>query len=110
MITGYVPAFASLVGIPIGNASYTAGLRICAITPAIKKFKWIIKEKRNKRDKIVLLGKTKLNSIWVLISTILIDWYTSHNKVVLVKNMLKKCNDMKEAIKNLKTSTVHQRS
>ena len=40
-ITGCVSisAFASLVGIPIGIASFTIGLNICVITTGIKKYK-----------------------------------------------------------------------
>ena len=44
-ITGCVSisAFASLVGIPIGIAGSTVGLKVCVITMAIKKYKLIIK-------------------------------------------------------------------
>ena len=41
--------------------------KICAITSGIKSYKSSIKEKKN-HDKIVLLGKDKLNTIEVLIS------------------------------------------
>ena len=62
IITGCVSisAFASLFGIPIGSASPAIGLKICAITEGIKKHKLIIKKNH---DKIVLLAKSKLNSI-----------------------------------------------
>ena len=61
-ITGCISIsdFASLVGIPIG-------IMICATTAAIKKYKSIIKKNKKKLDKIVLLAKSKLNSIEVLI-------------------------------------------
>ena len=59
-------AFAFLVGIPIGITSSPTGLKICAITAAIEKYKPIIKKKK-KHDKIVLRSKSKLNSIEVLI-------------------------------------------
>ena len=54
-ITGCVSisAFASLVGIPIGITSSAIGLKICAITAGIKKYKSIIKKKKKKHDKIV---------------------------------------------------------
>ena len=54
-ITGCISisALASLVGIPIGIASSTAGLKTCVITAGIKKYKSIIKKKRTKHDKIV---------------------------------------------------------
>ena len=56
-------AFVSLICIPIGITSSAIGLKICAITAGIKKYKSIIKKKKKKHDKIVLLAKSKLNSI-----------------------------------------------
>ena len=73
----YISAFASLVGIPIGITSSAIGLKLCAITAGIKKYKSIIKKKKKKRDKIVLLAKTKL--IKVFICKALIDSYFSHD-------------------------------
>ena len=104
-ITGCVSisAFASLVGIPIGIASSTIGLKICVITAGIKKYKSIIKKKKKKHDKIVLLAKSKLNSIEVLISKALIDSVISHDEFVLINNVLKECNKMKEEKIRLKT-------
>ena len=74
-ITGWVSisAFASFVGIPIGITSSATGIKICVITAGIKKYRSIIKKKKKKLDKIVLLAKSKLNSIEVLISKALID-------------------------------------
>ena len=76
--------------------SSVIGLKICEITAGIKK-------KKEKNDKIVLLAKTKLNSTEVLISKTFIDSYISHNGFVLVNIVLKKYDNMKEVIKNLKT-------
>ena len=63
-ITGCVSifAFASLIGIPIGITSFAIGLKICAITAGIKKYKSIIKKKKKKHDKIVSLAKSKLHN------------------------------------------------
>ena len=56
-------------------------------------------KKKKKHDKIVLLGKDKLNTIKVLISKILLESYISHDEFVLVNNVLKEYNEMKEEIK-----------
>ena len=66
-ITGCIStsSFASLLGIPIGITSSAIGLKICAITAGIKKYKSIIKKKKKKHDKIVLLAKSKLSIIEV---------------------------------------------
>ena len=50
-----------------------------------------------------MLAKSKLNSIEVLISRDLIDSNISHNKFVLINNVLKEYDNMKEKMKNLKT-------
>ena len=57
----------------------------------------------------MLLAKSKLNSIEVLISKALIDSNISHDEFILINDVLKEYDNMKEEIKNLKTSTVHQR-
>ena len=100
-ITGCVSisAFASLISIPIGNTSPATGLKICVITAGIKEYKSINKNKK-KHDKIVLIAKSKLNSIEVLISKALIDSNISHDELVLTNNVLKEFYDMKEEIKN----------
>ena len=46
--------------------------------------------------------KSKLNRIEVLISKVLIDSVISHDKFLLINNVLKEYNEMKEERKNLK--------
>ena len=70
------------------------GIRICAITAGINKYKSIIKKKKKKHDKIVVLGKDKLNIIEVLISNSLIDSYMSHDEFVSINNVLREYNEM----------------
>ena len=95
-----ISSLASLVGIPIGIASSTIGIKICAITAGIKNYKSIIKKKK-KHDKIVLSAKSKLNNIEVSISKTLTDSNIGSDGFVLINNVLKKFYDMKEEIKNL---------
>ena len=47
----------------------------------------------------MLVGKTKLNTIAILVSKALIDSYISHDEFVSVNNMLREYNEMKEEIK-----------
>ena len=76
-----ISAFTSLIGILIGITSSAVGLKIYAITARIKKYKWIIKKKiEKKNNKIVLLAKTKLNSMAILTSKALIDSYKTKLK------------------------------
>ena len=104
-ITGCVSisVFVSLVCVTIRITSSAIGLKICAITARIKKYKSMMKGKKKKHDKMVLLAKSKLNSIEVLISKALINSVISLDKFVLINNVLKEYNEMKEEIKNLKT-------
>ena len=55
------------------------------------------------------MGKAKLNSIKRIIFRTLINSYTSYDQFVLVNNVIREYDDAEEGIKNLKTSTVHQR-
>ena len=60
-----------------------------------------------KKDKIVLLGKDKLNTIEVLISQALIDSYISHNEFVLVNNVLREYIEIKKEVKNPENSVLY---
>ena len=82
--------------------SYAIELKICAITAGIKKYNSIIKKKKKKYDKILLLGQPKLNRIAILIFKVLIDSNITSDKFVLMNNVLKKYDDMKKQMKNLK--------
>ena len=64
------------------------------------KSKSIIKKKKKKHDKIVFLGKDKLNIIEVLISKSLIDSYISHDEFVSVDITSREYNEIEEEIKN----------
>ena len=107
-ITGCISVSApvSLVA-PRCTPSSAVGLKICVITTGIKKYESITKKK--KKNMVALLPKAKLNTIEDLISRALIDSYISQNEFALVNNTLRKYGDMKDAIKNLKISTIHQR-
>ena len=94
-----ISAFTSLVCVPVGIMSSAVGIKTCAIIAGIKKYKLIIKKKKEKHDKIVLLGKCKLNTIEVLISKALIDSYITHDEFVSVNNLLREYNEMKKEIK-----------
>ena len=77
-----ISAFASLVCLPVDITSST-------ITAGIKKYKSIIKKKKKKHDKLVLLGKDKLNTIEVPIFKALFDSYISHDEFVSINNVMK---------------------
>ena len=102
-VTGYVSisTFAYLVSNPIGITSSAIGLRVYIITVGIEKYKLIINKKNKKHDKIVLSGKSKFNSIEVLISKALTDSNISHDEFVLKNNVLREFYDMRKKLKIL---------
>ena len=103
IVTVSISALGSLFSILIWIASSAIRLRICTITAQIRKYKSITKKKQNKH-KIKLLAKTKLNSIEVVISKALINSNIIHNEFVLINNVLKEYDDVKEETNNLRTS------
>ena len=64
-ITGCISisVFTSFLSIHIGITSFAIGLKICAMTAGIKKYKSIIKKEKKEHEKIVFLANSKLNSI-----------------------------------------------
>ena len=101
VITGCVSisVFSSLVRISIRTMGSVLGLKTCAITARIRKYKSIIKKKKKKHDKIVLWAKTELNGIEFLISRAFIDSYISLNEFVSVNNVLREYDYIIETIK-----------
>ena len=94
-ITGCISmsAFTSLLGILTGITSSVIGLKICSIAARIKKYTSITKKKKKNHGNIALLWKSKLNSIEFLrLQSINI----SHDEFVLINNVLKEYDDMKE--------------
>ena len=99
-----ISAFASLIGLSIQIRSPAIGLRFCAITAWITKYKSIIKKKKKKHDQIVFLAKSKLNKVEVLISKSLINSGISHDELSLVNNVQKEFKKNKK-FKNLTSSS-----
>ena len=72
---------ASVVGAPVGIASTSFTLFFSLTTGIIKKLLSITESKKKKRDKILMLVKSKLDSIETLVSQALIDMEISHEEV-----------------------------
>ena len=96
-------AFPSLGCIPVDFRSSAIGLKIVQSLQESKGMRQLSKKEKI-YDQIVLLGKTKLDTTEVLISKALIGLYVSHDDFVLVNNLLREYNEMKEEIKS---SLVH---
>ena len=91
MVTGciYISAFASFVGIRVAITSSAETIKICVKIAGIKSSIIQLSINRKKHDKIMLLGKSKLNVIEVLISKALIGSYICHDKFASENNVLR---------------------
>ena len=77
-------SFTSIIGAPVGIASVIFTLIFSLTTGIVKKLLNITRNKKKKHDKILMLAKSKLNSIEKLISQALIDLDISHEKVIRI--------------------------
>ena len=73
-------SFTSIIGAPVGIASASFTLIFSLTTGIIKKLLSITRNKKKKHDKILMLAKSKLDSIETLISQALIDIEISHEE------------------------------
>ena len=96
-------SFASVTGVPLAKANANFNLVFCLTTGIINKLLKIIRNKKNKHE-IVMLAKRKLNSIETLICQALIDLEISHEEHKTIINEKEKYEEMKENIRNIKSS------
>ena len=71
---------ASVVGVPVGIASASFTLIFCLTTGKIKKLLSITRNKKKRHDEILMLAKSKLDSIETSVSQALIDMEISHEE------------------------------
>ena len=96
-------SFTRVIGIPTGLASATFTLLFSLTTGIIKKLLRITRKIKKKHNKIVMLAKSKLNSIETLMSQALIDLDISHKEFKTIVNEKEKYEQMKESIRNIKS-------
>ena len=82
----------------IVSASFT--LIFSVATGIVKKLPDITRKKRKKHDKILMLAKSKLNSIDTLISQALIDMDICHEEFITILKEKDRYEIMKENLKN----------
>ena len=92
--------FTSVVGAPvrIANASFT--LILSLTTAIIKNLLSITRNKKKKHDKILMLAKSKLNSIKTLISQELTDMEISHGEFIAILKEKIKYKKVKENVRS----------
>ena len=93
-------SFTSIVGAPVGIASASLTLIFSLTTGIVKKLLNITRNKKKKHDKILMLAKSKLNSIETLISQALIDMEISHEEFIAIFKEKDKYEKMKENLRS----------
>ena len=88
-------SFTSIVGAPVGIASVSLSLCFSLTTGIVKKLLYITRKKKKKHNKILILDKSKLNSIETLAPQALIDMEISHEKFVRILKEKDKYEKMK---------------
>ena len=91
---------ASVVGAPIGIVVASFTLIFSLATGIIKKLVSITRNKKKKHNKILMLAKSKLNSIETLISQALIDMEIIHEEFVTILKEKDKYEKMKDNLRS----------
>ena len=81
-----IASFATVIGAPVGMMSASCSLAFSITTGFVKKFLKTIRNKKKKHNKIVMLARSKLNSIESKISEALINNEISHEDFMAVIN------------------------
>ena len=91
----------SVVGAPVGIASASFTLIFSLATGIVKRLLSIIRNKKKRHDKILMLAKSKINSIETLVSQALIDMEISHEEFITILKEKDKYEKMKENVTNV---------
>ena len=95
-----IMSLTSIVGAQVGIASESFTLTFSLTTEIIKNLLSITKNKRKKHNKILMVAKSKLNSIETPVSQALIDMEISHENLMRLLER-KKYERMKENVRNV---------
>ena len=93
-------SFTSIVGAPVGIGSASLTLFFSLTTRITKRLLNITIKKKKNHDKILMLAKSKLNSIETLISQALIDMEISHEEFITILKEKDKYEKMKDNLRS----------
>ena len=82
----YIASFAIVIGVPVGMESTSFSLSFSISTGIIKKLLKATRNNKKKRNKIVILARSKLNSIDSKISEALINNEIGHENFMTIIN------------------------
>ena len=93
-------SFTNVIGIPAGVISASFTLVFSLTTRITKKLLEETRKKKKKHSKIIMLAKSKLNSIESLMPQALIDLDISHEEFKTIVNEKEKYDQMKESVRS----------
>ena len=97
-----IASFATVIGVPIGITIASLSLTFSLCTGLVKKLSKATRNKKKKHNKIVMLTRSKLNSIESKISEPLINNQISHEDFMTIINEERNHRDLKESIRMMK--------
>ena len=97
-----IAPFATITGAPIGITSASLSLPFSLCTGLVKRLLKATRNKKKKHNKIVMLARSKLNSIESKISEALISNQISHEDFVTIINEERNYRELKESIRIIK--------
>ena len=94
-----IASFATITGAPVGIASVSFSLAFLVSTRVVKKLFKLIRNKKKKYNKIVMLARSKLNSMHSKICEALINNEISHEDFMAIINEEKNYRELNESIR-----------
>ena len=102
-------SFTSITEAPVEIASASFTLIYSLTTGIVKKLLNITRSKKKNHDKILMLAKSKLNSIETLISQALIDMEKNYEEYITILEEKDKYETMKDILKSKNDTSCKQR-
>ena len=97
-----IASFATVIGTPVGIARASLSLAFSLSTGLVKKLLKTTRNKKKKHNKIVMLARSKLNSIESKISEALMNNQISHEDFMTIINEERNYRELKESIRMMK--------
>ena len=91
-----IASFATVIGAPLGKASASLSLTCLLSKRLVKKLLKTTRNKKKKHNRIVMLARSKLNSIESKISKALINFKIIHESFMTIVNEERNYKEMKE--------------
>ena len=94
-----IGSFATVIGTPAGVIRASCSFTFSITSGFVKRFLKTIRNKKKKHNKIIMLARSKLNSMESKISKALMDSEISHEDFETISNEEKKYRELKESIR-----------